>query len=88
MNEPLINVRVAHKVLLAQDILFFELVAEDGRVLPAFAAGAHIDVHVSLGGTNFVRPYSLCNTPGEPDFWHIAVLREAQSRGGSAALHA
>ncbi len=87
-GEPLINVRVAHKEVLAQDILLFELVAEEGCVLPAFAAGAHIDVHVSLGGTHYVRPYSLCNKPGQPAFWHIAVLREAQSRGGSAAIHA
>ena len=87
-DEPLINVRVARKEVLAQDILLFELVAEEGQVLPAFAAGAHVDVHVGLGGSHFVRPYSLCNPPGQPAVWHIAVLREAQSRGGSAAMHA
>ncbi len=87
MNEPLIDVRVAHKETLAQDIVLLELVRADGGALPDFAAGAHIDVHVGMGGTNFVRPYSLCNAPGSAS-WHIGVLREAQSRGGSAAVHA
>ena len=88
MNDVLIDVRVARKETLAQDIVLLELVAAAGAVLPPFEAGAHIDVHVRMGGTAFVRPYSLCNTPGQPASWHIGVQREAQSRGGSAAVHA
>jgi vanillate O-demethylase ferredoxin subunit len=68
----------------AEGICSFELAAQDGRPLPAFSAGAHIDVHVAPG---IVRQYSLCNDPSERTRYRIAVLREARSRGGSARLH-
>lgn len=34
-----------------------------------------------------VRSYSLCDAPHVTDQYHIAVKREADSRGGSASLH-
>lgn len=68
----------------AEGICSFELVAEDGAKLPPFTAGAHIDVYVSPG---LVRQYSLCNDPAERNRYKIAVLREPQSRGGSAGMH-
>ena len=37
-------VRVARKQTEAQDICSLELVAEGGGALPAFEAGAHVDV--------------------------------------------
>ena len=78
------EVRVARKTQEAQDICAYELVAADGRALPAFAAGAHIDVHLPGG---VVRQYSLCNDPGETHRYLIGVLRDPASRGGSRALH-
>ena len=54
-------------------------------MLPAFTAGAHIDVHLSGG---LIRQYSLCNDPSERHFYQIAVLRESAGRGGSQAMHA
>ncbi|MER1939221.1 PDR/VanB family oxidoreductase [Castellaniella sp. FW104-16D08] len=63
----------------------FELVHPQGQVLPAFTAGAHIDVHVPGG---FVRQYSLCNDPAERHRYLIAVLRDEHGRGGSRQLHA
>jgi vanillate O-demethylase ferredoxin subunit len=68
----------------AQDILGFELAREDGEPLPAFSAGAHIDVHLPDG---LIRQYSLCNHPEERHRYQIAVLRNADSRGGSIAMH-
>lgn len=79
------RVRIARKTIEAQDICSFELVAADGGALPAFTAGAHVDVHLADG---LVRPYSLCNEPRETHRYLIAVLREPASRGGSAAMHA
>lgn len=85
MSETTLRVRVARRQDEAQDIASFELVAADGGALPAFTAGAHIDVHLPGG---LVRPYSLCNDPRETQRYRIAVLRDAGSRGGSAAMHA
>lgn len=62
----------------------FELRPADRSVeLPAAEAGSHIDVHLPGG---LVRQYSLTN-PGETRRYVIAVLRDANSRGGSRALH-
>jgi len=79
-----LQVRVARKSVEALDICSFELVAVGGGALPAFAAGAHVDVQVPGGLT---RQYSLCNAPHETHRYLIAVLRDAASRGGSAAMH-
>ncbi len=87
MAETLINVRVARKVPLAQDICAFDLVAADGGALPPFEAGAHIDVHLDAAAGGWVRPYSLCSPPLERHRWQIAALREPASRGGSVAMH-
>jgi vanillate O-demethylase ferredoxin subunit len=78
-------VRIAAKVMEARDIYSFDLVAADGEPLQRFSAGAHIDVHLPAG---LVRQYSLCNNPTETQRYQIAVLRDANSRGGSAAMHA
>ena len=83
-GAPLLRVRVARKTAEAEGIAGFELVAADGGALPPFAAGAHVDVHLPGGP---VRPYSLCNAPGETQRYCLGVLREPASRGGSQAMH-
>ena len=62
-----------------------ELRAADGHELPAFTAGAHIDVHLPNG---LVRQYSIWSDPADRMRYCIAVLREEGSRGGSIAIHA
>ena len=79
-----LTVRVAKKTLEADGIYAFELTDPLGRRLPAFSAGAHIDVSV---GDGLVRQYSLCNDPRERRRYLIAVLRVDGSCGGSAAMH-
>jgi vanillate O-demethylase ferredoxin subunit len=68
----------------ATDIKSFRLVSPVGAALPSFEAGAHIDVHV--GG--ITRQYSLCSDPTDTSAYLIGVKLEAQSRGGSKAVHA
>ena len=68
----------------ARDILSLELARADRGPLPAFSAGAHIDLHLPNG---LVRQYSLCNHPEETHRYQIAVLRSSESRGGSEAVH-
>ena len=62
----------------------YELVDPAGLPLPPFEAGAHIDVHLGQG---LVRQYSLSNDPAERHRYVIAVLNDANGRGGSRTLH-
>lgn len=54
-----------------------------GADLPAWRPGAHIDLHLG----DAVRQYSLCGDPSDGARWSVAVLREAEGRGGSAYVH-
>jgi len=71
-------------VLEANGIATFEFRPAHGGELPAFRAGAHIDVHIRPG---CVRQFSLCNDPRERQRYVVAVLREESGRGGSKAMH-
>lgn len=68
----------------ALGIRSYELVDPQGRSLPTFEAGAHIDLHVN---NDLVRSYSLCNDPHDRNSYVIAVLRQLTGRGGSNAIH-
>jgi vanillate monooxygenase ferredoxin subunit len=78
------KLRVVALAREAEDIVSVALARPDGGKLPAFTAGAHIDVHFANGLT---RQYSLCNHPAERWRYLVAVLREASSLGGSRAMH-
>jgi len=75
--------RVTRAERIAEDIHLFELRDPAGGKLPAFSAGAHVQVRVPNG---LIRKYSLCNDPAERDRYVIAVKREAPGRGGSESL--
>ncbi|RZL65256.1 MAG: oxidoreductase [Variovorax sp.] len=86
MLERILTVRVARIARQTPEILSFELTHPRGRALPAYQAGAHIDVHTPGG---FMRQYSLAQDCGTdaPASYVIGVKREGASRGGSAAMH-
>lgn len=69
---------------LTGDTISLDLVSANGEALPKFEAGAHIDLRL---GDGLVRQYSLCNSPRDHGVYRLGVLREPQSRGGSAAVH-
>jgi ferredoxin-NADP reductase/predicted pyridoxine 5'-phosphate oxidase superfamily flavin-nucleotide-binding protein len=74
---------------LTPRVLAVELQSTDGSPLPAFTAGAHLDVPVVLAdGAKAVRQYSISSNPARRDRIEIAVLREPAGRGGSKAVHA
>lgn len=77
------QLRIRKIIYLAEAINGYELVDPRGRDLPRFEAGAHVELR--LGG--LLRQYSLCNDPAERRRYCIAVLREAEGRGGSRHLH-
>jgi vanillate O-demethylase ferredoxin subunit len=68
----------------AEHIHSFELRLPDGGALPAFSAGAHIDVHLPHRRT---RSYALINPQGETHRYVIAVALDGDSRGGSRFIH-
>jgi vanillate O-demethylase ferredoxin subunit len=84
MNAETLRVIVAQKAVEATDICRLELVHAKAGALPAFTAGAHIELH--LPG-EIRRAYSLCNDPAETHRYVLGILKDPQSRGGSRAVH-
>jgi vanillate O-demethylase ferredoxin subunit len=80
-----LQLRVDRMAAEAAGIRSFQLSAPDGGRLPEFIPGAHIDVFLPGG---LVRQYSLCGDPSDRYRYRIAVLRCADSLGGSLAMHA
>lgn len=69
-------------------ITAFELRSREGQNLPAFTAGAHIDVEVVLpDGVPVKRSYSLVGDPADQLRYEIAVLHLPEGRGGSTFMH-
>ncbi|HLH48841.1 MAG TPA: PDR/VanB family oxidoreductase [Roseiarcus sp.] len=66
------------------EIRSFVLESASGGPLPAFEAGAHIDVYPLPG---ICRQYSLVNDPADNSRYVLGVKREPNSRGGSTAMH-
>jgi ferredoxin-NADP reductase len=86
------EVVVRSRRAVADGIDAWELGFADGRDLPAWRPGAHLDVLVPAdaddpGGPVLERQYSLCGDPADRGAWRIAVLREPGGRGGSERLH-
>ncbi|WP_286897311.1 cytochrome P450/oxidoreductase [Achromobacter sp. UBA2119] len=78
---------VVHSADTAADgIVRLRLVSPDGKPLPRWSPGSHIDVE--CGDTGLSRQYSLCGDPAETGVFEIAVLCEENGRGGSAWMHA
>ncbi|MFT4052145.1 MAG: PDR/VanB family oxidoreductase [Microbacterium sp.] len=82
---------VADRTEVAAGVVAFDLVAHNGRDLPVWTPGSHVDVVLDDGrmpGSERVeRQYSLCGDRGDRSRWRIAVLREEEGRGGSVRLH-
>ena len=83
VRETSMPLRVKSHQQVSSGVSELVLVADDSSELPSWTPGSHIDVQVRPG---LVRQYSLCGDPEDRSQWRIAVLREPESRGGSAAL--
>jgi len=89
-----VRVRALHDE--TAEIRRFVLESADGASLPPATPGSHVDVHLRDVATvmagagpaaSMTRQYSICNGPEDRDVYILAVKREQQSRGGSAAMH-
>lgn len=83
MAVDTMRLRVTSVRAEAQGIVGLTLASLDGSGLPAFEAGAHVDVHLADG---LCRQYSLIGDAGGRHY-EIAVKREPASKGGSAQMH-
>jgi ferredoxin-NADP reductase len=70
---------------VADGVVALTLSSSDGKDLPAWEPGAHLDLHL---GDGLVRQYSLCGDPSDHSRWRLAVLLEPAGRGGSVRVHA
>jgi ferredoxin-NADP reductase len=78
------TLRVVGKTRVAEDVVTLTLARPDGRRLPDWTPGSHIDLMLPNGLT---RQYSLCGDRWDPHRYRVGVLREPDGRGGSAYVH-
>lgn len=81
---PDLTVRLLSLTWEAEGVLSLVLADPEGRQLPAWEPGAHLDL-ILTGGV--LRQYSLCGDPRDRDRYRVAVLREPSGRGGSELVH-
>ncbi|HEV7787580.1 MAG TPA: PDR/VanB family oxidoreductase [Pseudonocardia sp.] len=79
-----VTLRVTAKTVVADGVASLELAHPDGRRLPDWTPGSHIDVMLPNGLT---RQYSLCGDRWDAHSYRVGVLREPGGRGGSAYVH-
>lgn len=82
--EHELDLLVKDKDELATGVVGLTLASPEGADLPAWTAGAHVDLVLE---DDLIRQYSLCGDPGDRSVMKVAVLREDEGRGGSQFVH-
>jgi ferredoxin-NADP reductase len=83
----MLQLQLIHTEPMTQNVKVMRWRTMDGRALPAWQAGAHMEFKVELGGTTpAFRAYSLMST-GSPSQCDIAVQCDAKGSGGSRYMH-
>lgn len=82
--DPRFEVKVGSINPVADGVIELVLVDPQGGLLPAWEPGAHLDLHLPNG---LVRQYSLTSDVTDRGGYRVAVLREANGRGGSDYIH-
>ena len=83
-SSTVVTLRVTAKTPQTDDVVAVTLVDPEGRRLPDWTPGSHIDLVLSNGLT---RQYSLSGDRWDAYSYRIGVLREPAGRGGSAFVH-
>jgi ferredoxin-NADP reductase len=83
-SDALIDVRLTNVHFAARDTNLYEFSRVDGKPLPPFEPGAHIDLHLPNG---LVRQYSLVRPHPNPTTYTFGIKRDPASRGGSRHIH-
>jgi ferredoxin-NADP reductase len=82
--ESVAEARVTAKEQVADGVVALTLAAADGRPLPAWDAGAHVDLVLDGAPT---RQYSLCGDPTDRGGYRLGILRDPDGRGSSLFVH-
>ncbi len=83
-ESPVIQVEIVRAEATAVGVTKYDLQPVDGKPLPPWRAGAHLDIVVA---PEFLRQYSMSGNPSDRSYYQIGVLREEEGRGGSKLLH-
>lgn len=84
VNTDVLITRIAAIRAVADRVVALELESADPSAqLPPWTAGSHVDVHLT---STMTRQYSLSTAP-HTGRWRLAVLEEAEGRGGSTHVH-
>src|SRR5262249_37559054 len=83
-TDGLIDMRVTAIRYAARDTNLYEFAPLDGKPLPPYEPGAHIDLHLPNG---LVRQYSLINAEPDALSYTVGIKRDPASRGGSRYVH-
>jgi ferredoxin-NADP reductase len=83
-TEHELDLVVDGKEPVADGVVLLTLRDPDGRALPSWEPGAHLDLFLP---DSLIRQYSLCGDPADQSALRVAVLREPAGRGGSRYVH-
>jgi ferredoxin-NADP reductase len=83
-DESPYELRVQQVTWEAEGIISLRLVHPEGKELPRWEAGAHIDLILPSG---LIRQYSLSGSVDDHFSYRVSVLNELNSRGGSREIH-
>lgn len=83
-ESPVIQVEVSKAQIMADGLTKYEFTRVDGKPLPEWQAGAHLDIVVA---PEFLRQYSMSGDPADRTKYQIGVLLEQEGRGGSQLMH-
>jgi cytochrome P450/ferredoxin-NADP reductase len=78
------DVRIERKTLVADGVVALTLRQLDGKPLPPWKPGAHVDLIVDGAKT---RQYSLCSSIDDPHTWRLGILRDPNGSGASLYVH-
>jgi len=83
-DAPVIRVEITKAEKMSRDVTKYEFSSLDGKPLPKWSAGAHLDIVIA---PEFLRQYSMSGDPADRSKYQIGVLREEEGRGGSQLMH-
>ncbi|RDH86071.1 MAG: hypothetical protein DIZ80_00965 [endosymbiont of Galathealinum brachiosum] len=84
IENKTLNLTVDKIIQQSDRVKSFILTSDDK--LPEFKAGAHLEITLN-NDQNLIRHYSILSNPDNLNHYEIAVLEQAESRGGSHAMH-